>query len=158
MLNICCSRALVQRLVQGHFGALLRGCHMFLMEFTFVPLIDSSCDKKAKKLRSHYLANPMAEYMHFTHHKERELDKTYKEYKAKHGKNYTSPTEHERRKHIFKHNLRCLHLLLLYCMGEPFDSLAPHQVISVFHITSLAIVLLILFYRHYRCIFTWREI
>ncbi|KAJ7387714.1 hypothetical protein OS493_001056 [Desmophyllum pertusum] len=67
---------------------------------------NSSCDKKAKKLRSHYLANPMAEYVHFTHRKDRELDNTYKEYKAKHGKNYTSPTEHERRKHIFKHNLR----------------------------------------------------
>lgn len=67
---------------------------------------NSICDKKAKKLRSHYLANPMAEYMHFSHHKDRELDKAYKEYQAKHGKNYTSPTEHERRKHIFKHNLR----------------------------------------------------
>lgn len=51
----------------------------------------------------------MAEYMHFSHHKDRELDKTYKEYQTKHGKNYTSLTEHERRKHIFKHNLRCLY-------------------------------------------------
>lgn len=48
----------------------------------------------------------MAEYMHFSHSKDCELDKTYKEYQAKHGKNYTSLTEHERRKHIFKHNLR----------------------------------------------------
>lgn len=79
---------------------------MFLIRFAFFLLIDSSCDKKAKRLRSHYLANPMAEYMHFRHHKDRELDKTYKDYKEKHGKNYTSPTEHERRKHIFKHNLR----------------------------------------------------
>ena len=73
----------------------------------FLSFVDSSCDKKAKKLRSHYLANPMAEYMHFSHHKDRELDKTYKEYQGKLGKNYTSLTEHERRKHIFKHNLRC---------------------------------------------------
>lgn len=82
--------------------------HMtFLMDVFILSFIDSSCDKKAKKLRSHYLANPMAEYMHFSHHKDRELDKTYEEYQAKHGKNYSSLTEHERRKHIFKHNLRC---------------------------------------------------
>lgn len=67
---------------------------------------NSSCDKKAKKLRSHYLANPMAEYMHFKHHKDYELDKTYDDYKATHGKHYTTAPEHERRKHIFKHNLR----------------------------------------------------
>lgn len=48
----------------------------------------------------------MAEYMHFNHHKDRELDKTYKEYRTKHAKNYTTPAEHEQRKHIFKHNLR----------------------------------------------------
>lgn len=75
----------------------------------FFFLKDSSCDKKAKKLRSHYLANPMAEYMHFKHHKDYELDKTYDDYKATHGKRYTTAPEHERRKHIFKHNLRYLH-------------------------------------------------
>ena len=77
-----------------------------LSKTVFFLLTDSKCDKKAKELRSHYLANPMAEYLHFNHHKDRELDKTYKEYKSKHAKNYTSPAEHEQRKHIFKHNLR----------------------------------------------------
>ena len=48
----------------------------------------------------------MAEYMHFKHHKDYELDKTYDDYKATHGKHYTTAPEHERRKHIFKHNLR----------------------------------------------------
>ena len=48
----------------------------------------------------------MAEYMHFSHHKDRELDNAYKEYRTKQAKNYTSPAEHEQRKHIFKHNLR----------------------------------------------------
>ncbi|XP_029202306.2 KDEL-tailed cysteine endopeptidase CEP1-like [Acropora millepora] len=66
----------------------------------------SKCRKKAKKLHSRYLANPMAEYMHFSHHKDGELDSTYKEYKTIHYKKYTSPVEHEQRKHIFKHNLR----------------------------------------------------
>ena len=69
-------------------------------------LTDSKCDKKAKKLQSQYLTNPMAEYMHFNHDKDHELDKTYKDYKMKHAKNYSSPAEHEQRKHIFKHNLR----------------------------------------------------
>lgn len=66
----------------------------------------SKCRKKAKKLHSRYLANPMAEYMHFSHHKDGELDNAYKEYKTMHSKKYTSPVEHEQRKHIFKHNLR----------------------------------------------------
>ncbi|XP_015748362.1 PREDICTED: cathepsin L1-like [Acropora digitifera] len=66
----------------------------------------SKCRKKAKKLHSRYLANPMAEYMHFSHHKDGELDSAYKEYKTIHYKKYTSPVEHEQRKHIFKHNLR----------------------------------------------------
>ncbi|XP_068738415.1 cathepsin S-like [Montipora capricornis] len=67
---------------------------------------NSKCDRKANKLHSHYLVNPMAEYMHFSHHKDRELDNAYKEYRTKQAKNYTSPAEHEQRKHIFKHNLR----------------------------------------------------
>ena len=66
----------------------------------------SKCRKKAKKLHSRYLANPMAEYMHFSHHKDGELDSAYKEYKTIHYKKFTSPVEHEQRKHIFKHNLR----------------------------------------------------
>ena len=69
-------------------------------------ITDSKCEKKAKKLRSHYLANPMAEYLHFGHHKDRELEKSYKEYRTKHAKNYVTSREHEQRKHIFKHNLR----------------------------------------------------
>ena len=48
----------------------------------------------------------MAEYMHFSHHKDGELDSAYKEYKTIHYKKFTSPVEHEQRKHIFKHNLR----------------------------------------------------
>lgn len=98
----------------------------------------------------------MAEYMHFSHHKDRELDKTYKEYQTKHGKNYTSLTEHERRKHIFKHNLRCLYFNLAYCIGSP--SICFDRVISVPHLTYIFISSFILFYGHYSCTSTWRRI
>ena len=83
----------------------------FYLNWKFIIVIwifftGSKCRKKAKKLHSRYLANPMAEYMHFSHHKDGELDSAYKEYKTMHYKKYTSPVEHEQRKHIFKHNLR----------------------------------------------------
>ncbi|KAK3743725.1 hypothetical protein QZH41_012399 [Actinostola sp. cb2023] len=65
------------------------------------------CNKK-QPIKSTYMMNPMAEFMHFSHAKDMELEKSYHNYKTKHKKAYNSTVEHERRKHIYKHNLRLM--------------------------------------------------
>ncbi|XP_048583026.1 pro-cathepsin H isoform X2 [Nematostella vectensis] len=66
----------------------------------------SICGNKAHEIKSHYVVNPMSQFMHFDHAKDRELARLYHEYKAKHGKHYRTHAEHDQRKHIYKHNFR----------------------------------------------------
>jgi len=47
----------------------------------------------------------MAEFMH-ENFDDVDVEKLYKHYKEKHSKPAMNMTEHERRKHIFRHNMR----------------------------------------------------
>ena len=48
----------------------------------------------------------MAEFVHFHHSNDKETEKHFKRFKKFHLKDYKHHHENERRKHIFKHNLR----------------------------------------------------
>ncbi|XP_028397683.1 counting factor associated protein D-like [Dendronephthya gigantea] len=67
---------------------------------------DTWCGKKARKIKSRYFVNPMAEFVHFHHSQDQETEKHFKKFKKLHLKDYKHHHENERRKHIFKHNLR----------------------------------------------------
>ena len=49
--------------------------------------------------------NPMGEYA-MLHHEEDPVDKDFHEFRKKHKRAYKDKTEHQKRKHIFRHNLR----------------------------------------------------
>jgi hypothetical protein len=48
----------------------------------------------------------MAEFVHFHHSNDEETEKHFKRFKKLHLKDYKHHHDNERRKHIFKHNLR----------------------------------------------------
>ena len=66
---------------------------------------NSSCLKKLDKMKSRYHFNPMGEFMH-ENFEDTEVEEMFNEFKKRHGKSYADPTEHEQRKHIFRHNMR----------------------------------------------------
>lgn len=66
---------------------------------------NSSCLKKLDKMKSRYHFNPMGEFMH-ENFEDTEVEEMFNEFKKRHGKSYDDPTEHEQRKHIFRHNMR----------------------------------------------------
>ncbi|XP_058968750.2 counting factor associated protein D [Pocillopora verrucosa] len=65
----------------------------------------ASCKKKIQKMKSRYHFNPMAEFMH-ENFEDGEVEQMFEEFKRTHKKSYDDPTEHEQRKHIFRHNMR----------------------------------------------------
>lgn len=68
------------------------------------------CYKKLKKMKSHFEANPMWDFLHSEEpgHREDELSETYTTYKHKHDKQYDD-LENQKRKDIFRHNARFVH-------------------------------------------------
>lgn len=58
--------------------------------------------------------NPMSEFQHFHHSKDEEIEKHFHHFKKAYLKNYKNHEENERRKHIFKHNVRCGNTFITY--------------------------------------------
>lgn len=54
---------------------------------------------------SHFVSNPMGEFMS---HGEDVVEEMYSIYKQQHGKIHSSKHEHVKRKHLFRHNMRCI--------------------------------------------------
>ncbi|XP_066922832.1 counting factor associated protein D-like [Clytia hemisphaerica] len=69
------------------------------------------CYKQLEKMKSHFEANPMWEFLHGEHveAREHELNKTYHNYQKKHKKSSKSDVETHKRKNIFRHNQRFIH-------------------------------------------------
>lgn len=94
----------------------MRVCKMILVSFKYnlifyliyIFYTDTWCGKKARKIKSRFFINPMAEFVHFYHSSDKETEKHFKRFKKFHLKDYKHHHENERRKHIFKHNLRYL--------------------------------------------------
>lgn len=53
----------------------------------------------------------MAEFMH-ENFEDGEVEQMFEEFKRTHKKSYDDPTEHEQRKHIFRHNMRSVYNFL----------------------------------------------
>ena len=81
------------------------------MEVIFF-LKGTSCKKKIEKMKSRYHFNPMAEFMH-ENFEDGEVEEMFEEFKKTHGKSYSDSTEHEQRKHIFRHNMRSVSTILV---------------------------------------------
>ena len=66
------------------------------------------CIEKLEKMKSHFEANPMWDFLHdeTPYHRETILHQTYEHYKDKHNKNYDNELENHKRKNIFRHNMR----------------------------------------------------
>ncbi|XP_068681166.1 uncharacterized protein [Montipora foliosa] len=64
---------------------------------------DQWCYNWSHSLDSHFISNPMGEFMS---HGEDIVEEMYSMYKRHHGKIYSSKHEHVKRKHIFRHNMR----------------------------------------------------
>ena len=56
-------------------------------------------------MKSKFHFNPMAEFMH-ENFEDTEVEDMFEEFKKTHNKSYDDLTEHEQRKHIFRHNMR----------------------------------------------------
>lgn len=50
------------------------------------------------------LLNPLGEFV--SSHDSDPVEENFKDFRRKHGKEYADPVEHQKRKHIFRHNLR----------------------------------------------------
>ena len=66
------------------------------------------CYKQLEKMKSHFEANPMWEFLHGEHieAREYELNSTFRTFQKKHKKSYTNSVETRKRKDIFRHNQR----------------------------------------------------
>ena len=42
------------------------------------------------------------------------IDSRFDDYKKKHGKDYPDASEHAKRKHLFKHNLRYVRIVMIF--------------------------------------------
>ena len=75
--------------------------------------LEYKCYEQLRKMKSHFEANPMWDFLHGEEPKprERELSQTFKDYKQKHSKSYDHHLENHKRKNIFRHNSR----LMLFC-------------------------------------------
>lgn len=64
---------------------------------------DQWCYNWSHSLDSHYVSNPMGEFMSYG---EDIVEEMYQVYKDHHNKIHDSQHEHVKRKHIFRHNMR----------------------------------------------------
>ncbi|XP_067033013.1 uncharacterized protein [Acropora muricata] len=64
---------------------------------------DQWCYNWSHTMDSHFVSNPMGEFMS---HGEDVVEEMYSIYKQQHGKIHSSKHEHVKRKHIFRHNMR----------------------------------------------------
>ena len=55
--------------------------------------------------------NPMGEFA-MLHHKEDPVDRDFHDFRKKHKRDYKDKIEHQQRKHIFRHNLRWVNLII----------------------------------------------
>ncbi|CAB4034644.1 counting factor associated D-like, partial [Paramuricea clavata] len=71
---------------------------------------DLWCRNWSHKLDSHLMTNPMQEFM-TSHHvdKEEHLEQLYSIFRRRHQKSYRGRMERNKRKHLFRHNLRFIH-------------------------------------------------
>lgn len=55
--------------------------------------------------------NPMGEFA-MLHHEEDPVDRDFHDFRKKHKRDYKDKIEHQQRKHIFRHNLRWMNLII----------------------------------------------
>ena len=79
--------------------------------FSHLLLSEYKCYKQLEKMKSHFEANPMWDFLHgeYTEAREHELNKTFHNFQKKHKKSYTNHTEARKRKDIFRHNQRYMY-------------------------------------------------
>ena len=77
-------------------------CEFCLFNICFV-LSDQWCYNWSHSLDSHFVSNPMGEFMSYG---EDIVEEMYHMYKQHHSKVHDSKHEHIKRKHIFRHNMR----------------------------------------------------
>lgn len=70
--------------------------------------LEYKCYKQLEKMKSHFEANPMWDFLHGEHTEAREhqLNKTFHNFQKKHRKSYTNHLDARKRKDIFRHNQR----------------------------------------------------
>ena len=102
--------------MQNYF--ISRGDHSLILT-TLLPFIsvhhDKWCwniDKRSRDSDGASMSlNPMGEFA-VLHHEEDPVDEDFHDFRKKHKRDYKDKIEHQKRKHIFRHNLRLVKLLL----------------------------------------------